>query len=86
MTPHDNGRPVMLDRYWAQVPAEHVSHMEAMHAHQLAQSARQIEAQARQIARLYQDLAVARSEIDRMTVRLRAAGAMLHDGPELETP
>lgn len=86
MSPCDHVRPVMLDQYGPQVPAEHVSHLEAMHAHQLAQGARQIEAQAMQIARLHQDLAVARSEIDRLTVLLRAAGAYLHDGPELETP
>ncbi len=43
---HDSARPVMLDQYGPRVPAEHVSHLEAMHAHQLAQSARQIEAQA----------------------------------------
>lgn len=84
--PHDHARPVMLDQCGPHVPAERVSHLEAMHAHQLTQSAHQIEAQARQISRLHQDLATARSEIDRLTVLLRAAGAQLHDGPELETP
>lgn len=86
MAQRDPTRPVMLDQYGPRVPTESLLHLEAMHAHQLAQGARQIEAQAMQIARLHQDLAVARSEIDRLTVLLRAAGAYLHDGPELETP
>jgi ABC-type hemin transport system ATPase subunit len=78
-------RPVMLSG-WHAAEAASISHLEAMHQHQLAQYARQVEAQAVQIARLHQDLDVARSEIDRLTVLLRAAGAQLHDGPELETP
>jgi len=65
---------------------EAVSHLNAMHAHAVAQYARQVEALTMQLARAHQDLTVARSEIDRLTVLLRAAGAQLHDGPELETP
>jgi hypothetical protein len=57
-----------------------------MHSHQLAQYAHQVEALTMQLARTHQDLAAARSEIDRLMVLLRAAGAQLHDGPELEMP
>jgi hypothetical protein len=78
--------PVMLDQYGPRASLDATTHLEAMHAHQLAQTAQQIKAQAMQIARLHQDLATARSEIDRLTVLLTASGAYLHDGPENETP
>jgi phage shock protein A len=76
----------ILDQYGPRAPLEALTHLEAKHSHAVAQYARQVEALTRQIARLHQDLADARSEIDRLTVLLRAAGAQLHDGPELETP
>jgi ABC-type hemin transport system ATPase subunit len=81
-------RPVMLDhQYGPRAPLlEAMTHLEAMHEHQLLQAAQQSAAQAVKIARLHQDLDRARSEIDRLTVLLRAAGAYLHDGPEDEMP
>jgi hypothetical protein len=78
-------RPVMLAG-WHAADGASIAHIESMHQHAVAQYARQVEAQAMQIARLHQDLASARSEIDRLTGLLRAAGAYLHDGPENETP
>jgi len=79
-------RPVMLtDQYGPRAPLESTTRMEAMHAHDLAQRAHEIARQSQIIARLQQDLDRACSEIDRLTVLLRAAGAYLHDGPELET-
>jgi ABC-type hemin transport system ATPase subunit len=81
-------RPVMLDhQYGPSAPLlEAMTHLEAMHQHQLLQAAQQSASQAVHIARLHQDLDAARSEIDRLTGLLRAAGAYLHDGPENETP
>lgn len=79
-------RPVVLDQYGPRVPADQLSHLEARHAHELAQRAHEIARQAQVIARLQQDLDRACSQIDRLTILLRAAGAQLHDGPELETP
>jgi ABC-type hemin transport system ATPase subunit len=70
---------------WHAAEASSIAHLEARHQHQLAQYARQLAGQAMTIARLHQDLDAARSEIDRLTVRLRAAGAQLYDGPEHET-
>ena len=78
-------RPVMLAG-WHAAEGASIAHLEAMHQHQLAQYARQVEALTMQLARTHQDLATARSEVDRLTVLLRAAGAQLHDGPENETP
>ena len=78
-------RPVMLAG-WHAAEGASIAHLEATHQHAVAQYARQVEALTMQIARLHQDLASARSEIDRLTVLLRASGAYLHDGPELETP
>jgi hypothetical protein len=71
---------------WHAAEAASISHLEAMHQHQLAQYARQVEAQATQIARLHQDLDRARSDIDRLTVLIQAAGAQLHYDPKDETP
>ena len=71
---------------WHAAEAASIAHLEAMHAHAAAQYARQVEALTVQIARLHQDLAAARSEVDRLTVLLHAAGAQWHDGPEHETP
>ena len=78
-------RPVMLAG-WHAAEGASIAHLEALHQYAVAQYARQAQMQAMQIARLHQDLASARSEIDRLTVLLRAAGAQLHDGPELEMP
>lgn len=71
---------------WHAAEGARLAHLEALHTQQVAQYARQVQAQAMQIARLHQDLATARSEIDRLTSLLHAAGAQLYDGPELETP
>jgi hypothetical protein len=76
----------MLDQCGPRAPLEATTRMEAVHAHELAQRAHEIARQAQIIARLQQDLDCARSQIDRLTVLLCAAGAQLHDGPELETP
>jgi len=79
-------RPVMLDQYGPRAPLEATAHLEAKHAHAVAQYARQVEAQAMHIARLHQDLVDARHEIARLTGLMMEAGAQLHDGPEHETP
>jgi hypothetical protein len=79
-------RPVMLtEQYGQRAALEATTHLEATHAHQLAQAARQVEAQAREIARLRQDLASARDEIARLTKLVGKVGSYLHDGPEDET-
>ena len=78
-------RPVMLAG-WHAAEGASIARLEAMHAHELTQRAHDIARQAQIIARMQQDLDLASSEIDRLTVLLSAAGAQLHDGPELETP
>ena len=80
-------RPVMLtDQYGPRSYLEAISHLEAMHAHQLAQSAQKMKDQAWQIARLRQDLASARDEIARLKGMAVKGGAYLHNSPQDETP
>ena len=77
-------RPVMLPG-WHAAEGAHIAHLEAMHAHAVAQYARQVEALTVQLARMHDDFASARDEIARLKTALQAAGSHLHDGPEDET-